>query len=280
MRQLLLNALITSRRTVGLHARILLRGARRAQAAAAAMDSYCTRHARAAKRRGRPLLTRAPLPSLLATARTVLRAVLAQARCSRQHRFSRRLPLCRYRASLRAPLRARRRSVAEAMLLCDEDRLLSAVEAALAVAALAALPAELRESAFRGGSAGARSPLDAAASDDASEAELSDLVARCVRGERPAPRALFVLRSTLQWRADVGADTVRAATKPLRPAAAALPAHGPAAALLAGILFSLALTCSLARRSCSPRRSPVPMLSTPPGRAPCTAKTRRATWSS
>ena len=118
------------------------------------------------------------------------------------------------------------------MLLCDEDRPLSAVEAALAATALAALPAELRESAFRGGSAGARSPLDAAASDDASEAELSDLVARCVRGERPAPRALFVLRSTLQWRADVGADTVRAAMKPSRAAAAAPPLRRCAAAPL------------------------------------------------
>jgi hypothetical protein len=113
------------------------------------------------------------------------------------------------------------------MLLCDEDRPLSAAEATLAATALAALPAELRESAFRGGSAGARSPIDA----DASEAELSDLVARCVRGERPAPRALFVLRSTLQWRADVGADTVRAVVKPLGPAAAAWPLPCAAAAL-------------------------------------------------
>jgi hypothetical protein len=125
------------------------------------------------------------------------------------------------------------------MLLCEEDRPLSAAEAALALAALAALPAELRASAFRGGGADADA-LDGvhasrgggAADDDGAEAELRDLVARCVRGEKPAPRAAHVLRATLQWRRDVGADTVRACKRRLgssdacrRRASTAVPAR-------------------------------------------------------
>ena len=89
------------------------------------------------------------------------------------------------------------------MLLCDEDRPLSASEVALARSALAALPDELRARAFRG-TVGAQ-----AASDAGAEVELCDLVARCVRGEKPGPRAVSVLRSTLLWRRDQQVDTVR-----------------------------------------------------------------------
>ena len=91
------------------------------------------------------------------------------------------------------------------LLGCEEDRPLSLAEAAQARSALAALPDELRAHAFGG----------AAADGGGGEVELHDLVARCVRGEHPAPRASSVLRDTLLWRRDVGADAVR----PRAPAA-------------------------------------------------------------
>jgi hypothetical protein len=75
--------------------------------------------------------------------------------------------------------------------MLEEDRPLSGAEQAVARSALDSLPAALRASAFAG----------------AGE-ELAECVARCVRGEGSA-RAAACLRATLQWRAAVGADTVR-----------------------------------------------------------------------
>jgi len=132
---------------------------------------------------------------------------------------------------------------------CEEDRPLSAAEAAQARSALAALPAELRARAFGGGGG---------------DVELRDLVARCVRGEHPAPRAFAVLRDTLLWRRDVGADAVRAAAA----------ARGAAARRA-----RCAADETRRRRSCCSGRSRAPTPSPPPGQAACTGRTPQATSS-
>jgi hypothetical protein len=83
-----------------------------------------------------------------------------------------------------------RKSALMAAVQYEEDRPLSDAEMELAAAALAAVPQELAAGAFGG------------------DVELlSQLLARCVRGEKQ--NAAKSLLSTLEWRKDMEADTVR-----------------------------------------------------------------------
>ena len=97
----------------------------------------------------------------------------------------------RYKPHTQRAVLARPAAMAQAAAL-REDTPLDEEERRRADAALEALPRELRNGAFGG-----------------DERAFADLLARCVRGEPPL-RCAAALLDVLQWRAAVGADTVRA----------------------------------------------------------------------